>query len=179
MRQKFRRYRSTATVNSSNCKSEPTVRKTRVCLVTFEMKGIIPGGIGVLTHNLVRSYSQREDIDLAILWYGDKPIDSSVFTLSYPACRLFFTEDLAAANQYDGAAYPPAQAFALDRYLQSAELMRALRRLEREGEVFDVVEFPDFGGAAFATLGEKQLGRAFQRSTIAVRLHSTEAVLRK
>ncbi|WP_291165995.1 hypothetical protein [Hyphomicrobium sp.] len=101
-----------------------------------------------------------------------------MFRRIHPVCAFFDAKAWASRTSTDNISYPPADAFMLARHGQSAELMKALRAIEQSTGPFDVIEFPDFGGIAFATLQEKLMGRAFARSTIAVRIHSTEAVLR-
>ncbi|WP_298199274.1 hypothetical protein [Novosphingobium sp.] len=48
---------------------------------------------------------------------------------------------------------------------------------ERRGAPFDVIEFPDFGGWAVATVEAKRAGLAFPNTRIAVRIHSTQGML--
>ena len=150
----------------------------RVCIATFELKHLTPGGIGVLIHNLLKTYSNHPKLEISILWYGEKALGERIFNRMYPTCRIFDAKEWASRDQGDRVHYPFADAFMLDRHNHSVQLMRALRAIERHLEPFDVIEFPDFGGAALATLQEKLLGRAFTRSTVAIRIHSTESVLR-
>jgi GT2 family glycosyltransferase len=149
-----------------------------VCIATWELKPFTGGGIGTLVYNLLKTYGNDLDSKLSILWYGDRSLTEQTFLRIFPHCRFFSAREWARAEGLD-AESPPERAFALDRHWQSFELMRALRNIERRLAPFDVVEFPDFAGAASVTLQEKLLGRAFQKTTIAVRIHSTEAALRR
>lgn len=150
----------------------------RICIATFELKYFTSGGIGVLVHNLLKTYGGDPGIEFSILWYGEKALSEGLFRRVHPACKFFDAREWTSRGSAEDISYPPADAFMLARHGQSAELMKALRAIEQHSGPFDVIEFPDFGGAALATLQEKLMGRAFARSTIAVRIHSTEAVLR-
>jgi hypothetical protein len=150
----------------------------RVCIATFELKNFTSGGIGVLVHNLLKTYGDDPRLEFSILWYGERALSEGLFRRVHPTCKFFDAREWAFRNSEEDISYPPAEAFMLARHGQSAELMKALRAIERNTGPFDVIEFPDFGGVALATLQEKLLGRAFARATIAVRIHSTEAVLR-
>jgi hypothetical protein len=150
----------------------------RVCIATFELKYFTSGGIGVLVHNLLKTYSNYPGLEFSVLWYGEKALSERLFRRAHPTCKFFDAKDWASRHQKEHLNYPPAESFMLARQGRSAELMKALRAIEDHAGPFDVIEFPDFDGVALATLQEKLLGRAFMRSTIAVRIHSTEAVLR-
>jgi hypothetical protein len=152
----------------------------RICIATWELRHFSPGGIGVLVHNLLTVYGSTPDAEISVLWYGDGSLNGRLFRRAYPHCRFFAVEEWAARDEEaDDGIWPPQAAYRLSRQWQSYRIMRALRAIEREHGPFDVIEFPDHAGPAYATLQEKRLGRGFARSRIAVRLHSTESVLRR
>ena len=150
----------------------------RVCIATFELKYFTSGGIGVLVHNLLKTYGDHPELKFSILWYGEKALSEGLFHRAYPACKFYDAREWAYRHHAEHISYPPVESFVSARHSRSAELMKALRAIEQHAGPFDVIEFPDFSGVALATQQEKLLGRAFGRSTIAVRIHSTEAVLR-
>src|SRR5262245_37431429 len=160
-------------------RARPDESVRRVCIATWELKPFTPGGIGVLVHNILKVYGHDPDAEISVLWYGGSKVTERLFLRVFPTCRFFAAQDWVEKGNDTGALFPPADAFFLDRHWQSFQLMRALAAIERDRGPFDVIEFPDFGGAALATLQEKRLGRGFQSSVISVRLHSTEAVLRR
>lgn len=150
----------------------------RVCIATFELKDFTSGGIGVLVHNLLKTYSNDPRLEFSILWYGEKTLSERLFCRAHPTCKFFDAKDWASRHHEEHVIYPPAESFILPRQGRSVELMKALCAIEHHAGRFDVIEFPDFDGVALATLQEKLLGRNFMRSAIAIRVHSTEAVLR-
>ncbi|MEA1619901.1 hypothetical protein SOQ14_13335 [Erythrobacter sp. T5W1-R] len=56
-------------------------------------------------------------------------------------------------------------------------LLGLLAAQERFGTTFDIIEFPDFGGWAQATIEAKRAGLAFQNTLISARIHSTQGML--
>jgi hypothetical protein len=152
----------------------------RFCIATWELRHFSPGGIGVFVHNLLTVYGSTGDAEISILWYGNGSLNERLFRRAFANCRFFAAEEWARRDEEeDDGIWPPEKAYRLARQWQSYRLMRALRAIEREHGPFDVIEFPDHGGAAYATLQEKRLGRGFARSRIAVRLHGTESALRR
>lgn len=149
--------------------------RLRVCIATWELKPFTAGGIGTLVHNILKT-CDFEKIELSVLWYGEKHFSPQMLGKLFPQCRFFSVHDWKTGDEFFD---PPGDKFQSQRHLNSFELMKALKKIELELGKFDVIEFPDFAGAAYATLQEKLLGRAFLDTKIAVRIHSTESVLRR
>jgi Glycosyl transferase family 2 len=149
----------------------------RICFATFEIAPFTGGGIGTFMKHLLTLHGLDERIEPSLLWYGDKSISETMLKAEYPRCRLYSVDEWSSLDDLD--VYPPERCYDHRRFKQSVHLMKALRSIERINGPFDFIEFPDFGGASFATLQEKLLGRAFTSTQIAVRIHSTEAMLRR
>lgn len=146
--------------------------------VTQELYPFTAGGIGRVIGNVLAESSRDELRNTAIVYLG-RDLTEARFKGVYPDVRF-----LAATEQdyqlYDaqGRDYPAATAYGdAPLRLRSVLAMQALRRLERDEGPLGYVEFTDWGGAAFAACQEKRLGRAFAQATLAVRLHTTDALL--
>jgi hypothetical protein len=148
----------------------------KVCFATWELKPFSRGGIGVLIHNILKTYCPKQS-EVSILWYGDNAIDEGLFRLEFPMVNLFSTDEWVDHDEDDY--YFDKTTYTFPQQWKSLQVMRALRNIEAVRGPFNVIEFPDFDGIAFAALQEKILGRAFISSLIAVRVHSTEAALRR
>jgi hypothetical protein len=148
----------------------------KVCFATWELKPFSRGGIGVLIHNILKTYCLDQS-EVSILWYGDTPIDEGLFRLEFPMVNLFLADEWV--NREEDDFYLDKTKYTIPQQWRSVQVMRALRNIEAVKGSFDVIEFPDFDGIAFSTLQEKNLRRAFAHSLIAVRVHSTEAALRR
>jgi hypothetical protein len=148
----------------------------RICIATWELGGFTAGGIGVLVRNLLVRYGGYSGTAVHLLWYGPSSVTRSVVRAVFPDVEFHDVDSLL--GQEPLGRFPPPEAYRTNFHYTSVKLMRALKQLELAGTRFDLVEFPDFAGAALATLEERALGRAFASTVIAVRLHSTERVLR-
>ncbi len=158
---------------------------TRVCLVTDELQPLTDGGIGRLLRNLLDDAVVRHTaVEFHLLFPRSRGIAPERFRKELgPGVRVHLVDLTQDGSETvpppwdDGCYAPPAAFRECVWHGQSYQLAQELRRLEREGLVFDVIEFPDFRGWALCTLQEKRLGRAFQRTEITVRLHSAYAVI--
>jgi hypothetical protein len=150
---------------------------TRICFATWELKNFSNGGVGVLIHNILKTYADDDRFRLAVLWYGGRSLTAGVFRRAHPNCEFYALRDYGE-KRLDSGEFPPASSFPSEAQWRSLRLMLALKEIEERHGAFDVIEFPDFDGAAFATIQEKKLGRAFAEATIAVRIHSTDSILR-
>lgn len=157
--------------------SEPRIAK--VCIATFELKGFSSGGIGVLTSNLLKTYSRDFGIEISILWYGRNRCDSAIFAAAYPGCDIFDVDEWSSLDLDEGRVWPSERNCLNDWHWKAVKAARALRAIERARGPFDVVEFPDFAGVALPSIQERRLGTGLKTTAIAVRIHSTEALLRK
>lgn len=152
----------------------------KVCFVTDELYPFTAGGIGRLTHNLIRA-SSGSGIEFHVVFP-----DYCAFTPA-EVCKHFGPSVHAhqaplrqgwSSTTEHGAIYAPAASYTdTSWHAQSVDLMRMLKQLERSGIRFDTIEFADYRGWAFCTIQEKLLGGAFAHSEIAIRLHSTDGVL--
>jgi glycosyltransferase involved in cell wall biosynthesis len=77
-----------------------------------------------------------------------------------------------------GNRFPALHAYR-DNALQgeSVRIMQVLKRFEGRNGGLSYVEFPDWGGAGFASIQEKKLGIAFKNACLAVRLHTADSIL--
>ncbi|MDR2852462.1 MAG: glycosyltransferase [Burkholderiaceae bacterium] len=145
--------------------------------VTLELSPFTPGGIGRVIHNILKSIS-TEDRNRAYVVTLDCDIGLQEFSKEFPGAKL-----VALRSDDDGGRYaadghhPPRWAFSSsDFHWKSSVILRALRKLSTEVDI-DYVEFQDWSGLGFATIQEKRIGTLLARATLAVRLHSTHAVL--
>lgn len=146
--------------------------------VTRELFPFTAGGIGRVVANILATSSPDECAKTAIVFVGDA-IDQHAFHAVYPGVRFIAAgeRDYACTDE-DGRVYPPKHAFS-SSWLQweSVLVLQALLTLERRDGQLGYVEFVDWGAAGFAATQEKRLGRAFQNTVLAVRLHTTDSVL--
>lgn len=147
----------------------------KLCLVAPELAPFTAGGIGVLLSNLLREYDMA-GVQFHVLALNDWQVDNRSFEATLPGVTLWRLADLDGA--IDPLRHPPEWAFTTHRWhYRSYQVAQALGRLASRGVVFDVVEFPDWGGLAFCTTQDKLLGK-WSDTQIAVRLHSTDSILR-
>ncbi|WP_426753018.1 glycosyltransferase [Myxococcus sp. Y35] len=151
---------------------------TRVCLVTDELYPFTPGGIGRVAHNLIMdSLRHGANVEFHLLFPPTVSVQKAHVELFFGGQVKAHVCDFREACQTTADAhglYPPTGAFRDSRWHgESLEMMRYLKAREAEGLRFDVIEFADFRGWAFAALQEKHLGLAFGQTTISVRLHSS------
>ena len=150
---------------------------TRICFATWELKDFTNGGVGVLIHNILKTYASDDRCQLAILWYGGRSLTADVFRKVHPNCEFYAMRDYGEKRLSAGE-YPSQSEFPTEAHWRSLRLMLALKEIKERHGAFDVIEFPDFDGVALATIHEKKLGRAFANATISVRIHSTDSILR-
>lgn len=148
---------------------------TAVCFVTQELAPFTGGGIGVLIGSLIKHY-QSSETQFSVLFCGQEPINSNRFSAVYPKAKLHNSSEMnIGASKHES---PPSWAFTTGEWhYKSYVAMAALKELRGRGEKFDVIEFPDWGGLAFCTCQEKLLGN-FAEAQLAIRLHSTDTILR-
>ncbi|HDR9004181.1 glycosyltransferase [Burkholderia vietnamiensis] len=146
--------------------------------VTTELFPFTHGGIGRAIANIVSSIDPADPTGTAIVWVGNE-IDATRFASVYPNIKLIVTSKLNyELVDEDGVSYPPEWAFTdTEWHWRSVRALQGLRRLAREVGTLEYIEFPDWGGLGFATTQEKLLGRGFDDSVIAVRLHTVDSLL--
>ncbi|QUN43986.1 glycosyltransferase [Burkholderia cenocepacia] len=146
--------------------------------VTTELFPFTHGGIGRAIANMLSSLDPAQAAQTAIVWVGDD-LDSNRFASVYPQIKLIIVSkldyELVDAN---GVCYPPEWAFTdTEWHWRSVRALQGLRKLASEVGKLDYIEFPDWGGLGFATTQEKLLGREFDDSVVAIRLHTVDSLL--
>ncbi|MDR5855207.1 glycosyltransferase [Caballeronia sp. LZ050] len=145
--------------------------------VTRELFPFTPGGIGRVIANILDSAAVAGDERPAVVYLGD-PLDTARFAARFPGVLLVDASPQTYALREDGFRYPQAEHYTTHAlHADSVRVMQVLKRLERAEGPLHYVEFPDWGGSAFASAQEKRLGLAFQEATLAVRLHTSDSML--
>ncbi|MCW6531252.1 glycosyltransferase [Sphingomonas sp. MMSM20] len=161
--------------------------KVSVCFVTNELYPLGPGGIGRMLYNFAK---HNEDIgfpaDLHFL------IPRSLIEANADGWNLLQSafENIATIHvcpNLSSSPVPIAQLLAkAEAYPWTGEWLFAdsyryylglLAAEQARGGPFDIIEFPDFGGWAVASIEAKRAGLAFSNSLISARVHSTQGVL--
>jgi glycosyltransferase involved in cell wall biosynthesis len=138
--------------------------------VTTELHPFTVGGIGRFTYNLLKTLTQQE-LQRTVVLLTAGQVSAASFEMLFPGASLWQLSD----HPFDDSQHHPNNA--LDSWLTaSCHVLQVLRKLSQKHEI-EYLEFPDWSGLGFATIQEK-LARGFlSRATIAVRVHSTEAIL--
>ncbi|MCA8062803.1 glycosyltransferase [Burkholderia sp. AU38729] len=146
--------------------------------VTTELFPFTHGGIGRAIANMLSSLDPAQAAQTAIVWVGDD-LDSNRFASVYPQIKLVVVSKLDyELVDESGVCYPPEWAFTdTEWHWRSVRALQGLRKLASEVGKLDYIEFPDWGGLGFATTQEKLLGREFDDSVVAVRLHTVDSLL--
>ncbi len=149
-----------------------------VCLVTNELFPIEKGGIGRLMYNFATTNAQRDSrVDFHLLLSPNLRSHADAIEAAYQGlATVHYCKDSLDALGGLGRLMASFQGKdALDGHMTTslryyAGLLDAQKALGRD---FDIVEFPDFGGWAAASIAAKKAGVTFADTAIAVRLHST------
>ena len=157
--------------------------KNKVCFVTSELFPFAEGGIGKLITNLIQdSLNRGANVEFHILlpcWSEIGATDVGTYFsgfVQYHKAKSLDDQGGHANPSY--RQFPPRWAFTdTVAHAESLELMLELVNLENSGTVFDFIEFPDHLGWSFCTLQEKKLGKWFQSTEVAVRLHTTAGII--
>ncbi|PYE38816.1 glycosyltransferase involved in cell wall biosynthesis [Rhizobium sp. PP-F2F-G20b] len=154
-----------------------------VCLVTNEIFPLSNGGIGRLISNWLEQNAQYENkVSLYLLlpnWLKDKQSDI-IHHFGDKIAGLFFVDDVAAqTRQQSTLSNQPLDRWDyLQAYSVSYNYFLALYGLSRLGFVFDIVEFPDYGGWGAVSIEAKRSRLCFLETVLSVRLHSTFGIIR-
>ncbi|NLR72479.1 glycosyltransferase family 4 protein [Novosphingobium sp. ERN07] len=161
--------------------------KKAICFVTNELYPLGPGGIGRMLYNFAKL---NQEMGLPAEFHFLVPqalLDSrpdagdllqaafaNIATVhvcpSLPTTPTQMAQLLARAQEHPWTTewlYGNSYAYYLG--LLAAE--------ERRGAPFDIIEFPDFGGWAVATIEAKRARLAFADTLISARIHSTQGML--
>lgn len=146
--------------------------------VTRELFPFTAGGIGRVVANILATSSADELASSAIVFIGSE-LEAASFNAVYPKVVFLAVHGrMYRLLDEQGRLYPPMESFTTSwLHWESILALQALRRLKELHGDLDYVEFVDWGAAGFATVQEKRLGQEFQKTTIAVRLHTTDSVL--
>lgn len=162
------------------------MKKRSICFVTNELYPLGPGGIGrmmfnfakqnaaaghpaelhfLVPPNLVQTDEDRRRLDNVYIGLAEVHVATPLHALPDHNAHLM-----------DRASLLPWSLGLL--WSTSYRFYRELLAIEtRRGSPFDIIEFPDFGGWGFAAIEAKRAGLAFQNTTLAARLHSTQGVI--
>jgi len=145
--------------------------------VTTELSPFTAGGIGRVLHNVLKSMAPQDRRRACVLAL-DCTVRDAEFAAVFPGVRLVTVDSNEDVGRHEVSGHqPPRRAFtSTDFQWKSSVVFRALRTLSRDVEI-DYVEFPDWGALGFATVQEKKISGFLSEATVAVRLHSTHAVL--
>lgn len=145
--------------------------------VTTELSPFTTGGIGRVLHNVLKSMAPA-DAQRAYVLALDCKVRKAEFAAVFPSTRLVTVDSDEDVGRHDMSGHhPPRRAFSsTDFQWKSSVVFRALRTLSRDVEI-DYVEFPDWGALGFASVQEKKISGFLSGAKLAVRLHSTHAVL--
>ncbi len=152
---------------------------TRICFVTNELYPVAPGGIGRLMYNFaVRNQTMSHGAELHYLFPESAlPKRPALEAALGALARVHFCDisDRPADPFGRGLQFMREDEGNFEQvYLLSLRYLFGLQQAQcRLGVDFDIIEFPDFGGLAYATLQAKASGMDFSHARIAVRLHSS------
>lgn len=144
-----------------------------IVFVTTELFPFTGGGIGRLSYNILKTMPDEERQRTVVIMTSGT-FSQAAFQELFPGARLLELESFdfsACRRDLAWAATGPGGWLAT-----SVKLLIMLQDLLRE-EPIAYVEFPDWSGFGFATIQQKRLTGFLAGATIAVRVHSTEAVL--
>ncbi len=159
-------------------------RIMKICFATWELNGVTPGGIGTVIGNFLQFYSDIPEAEFHILWYGDPGKLQRAASL-YSGVTFHCVDALARAWIQQFYSSTESRGLHCEKVIgspnaedQAISIMLSLKKLEQDGVHFDVLEFPDFCGPAYATIMERTLKNINCIDTLSVRIHSTETALR-
>ena len=157
-----------------------------ICFVTNELYPLSPGGIGRLMYNFA-NYNKEVGSNTSIHFVV--PSELLAEPEKRQAAEAAF-EDLAHLHICPSIDSLPDEFSALltssvkenfnfdAHFTQSYLYYKGLLQAQKDfGKTFDIIEFPDFGGWAIATIEAKRANRDFQETIISARIHSTQGVL--
>jgi len=147
--------------------------------VTFELSPFSAGGIGRVIHNQLKAMSAA-DRARSIVVLLDEKVDVAAFSACFPGARLVLADSNDEGGRHGGRVHhPPRWAYSnTPWHWKSAVAYRALKALA-DRETIDYVEFTDYTGVGFVSIQEKRLSGFLKDAILAVRLHSTRAIIAK
>lgn len=161
--------------------------KRAICFVTNELYPLGPGGIGRMLYNFAK---HNEEMGLPAEFHFLIPqalVDSRPDAIDLLHAAFEGIADIHVCPSLPATLAPMAQLLARAQenpwtsewlYGNSYSYYLGLQAAEeRRGAPFDVIEFPDFGGWAVATIEAKRAKLAFADTLISARIHSTQGML--
>lgn len=161
--------------------------RTSICFVTNELYPLGPGGIGRMLYNFAKHNAELDSpADFHFL------VPRALVESSHEARDLLESAfgDIAKIHVCPSLPDIPTQIGRLltrsqDHpwtsewlFAQSYSYYLGLLAAEkRHGSPFDIIEFPDFGGWAQASIEAKRAGLSFENALLTARIHSTQGML--
>ncbi|MGH6889582.1 MAG: glycosyltransferase [Rhizomicrobium sp.] len=152
-----------------------------VCIVSNEVYPVDRGGIGRLMYNFATANAGRAaPADLHVLLTSGIAQSEAIEAAYSGLATIHFCMDVPGSLGALGECIrtsgtgDPLNELMVESLRCYGGLLEAQRRCGRD---FDVIEFPDFAGWGAATIAAKRSGIAFANTRIAVRLHSTFALI--
>ncbi|WP_156295535.1 hypothetical protein [Methylobacterium aquaticum] len=159
-------------------------KRRNVCLVTNEIYPFAPGGIGRLISNWIIQNKEFDRVNLHLLL--PKELNSRASEIIEYCAKhnvvAHFCEPKCLTNTEFGVLLNQSQHTNWDylqAYYTSYMYFAKLKEIESQEVIFDVIEFPDYGGWGAVSIEAKRSGIAFHETQIAVRLHSTFGIIVK
>jgi glycosyltransferase involved in cell wall biosynthesis len=140
---------------------------TRIALATYELHPVNPGGAGVFLAGAARLLSRAGFQVTVVCDFPAWEVEAAQRGLDAEDLGPGTVRTVCVPTLLQGWTPPPGSHFEQ----KSAGFAEALRRLYLQ-EAFDLVEFPEYGGVALATLQAREAG-TFPRVPVVCRLHGS------
>jgi hypothetical protein len=165
----------------------PASKRRTICFVTNELYPLGPGGIGRMLYNFAK-YNAEMGSPAEFHFLVPKQLIDSIPEAQarlQDALGKMATIHICPALPDDPTSIGRLLARSLEHpwtsewlFAQSYTYYLGLLAAEqRNGAPFDVIEFPDFGGWAQATIEAKRAGLSFGKTLLSTRIHSTQGML--
>lgn len=162
-------------------------KRPSVCFVTNELYPLGPGGIGRMLYNFAQHNAELglpADFHFLVpqTLLDARPNARDLLEAAFEGiATIHVCQHLAGIPTQMAQVLARAQEHPwTTEWLYASSYSYYLGLLaaeERLGKPFDVIEFPDFGGWAQASIEAKRSGLSFQDSLISARIHSTQGML--
>jgi len=145
--------------------------------VTNELSPFTPGGIGRVIHNMLKTMPENDRRRTYVLLL-DSETSKTEFASVFPSVHLIGVDINDEGGRFEAEGHhPPRRAYSnSDWHWKSTVVFRALRSLARNVEI-EYVEFQDWGALGFTSIQEKKISGFLDGACLAVRLHTTHALL--
>lgn len=135
------------------------------------------GGIGMLVEQAVSELSAIDGIEITVVLLGP-----ASFSRAVKAHRDAHYENVEIIGEEDMLGFLhdqpvlPQWAFSFENYYLSYLVAEYLLKLEKQGNGFDLIEFPDYKGFGYVSLKQKRLAGAFSDTQCVVRIHGVTSI---